>query len=110
MANASHTRGPWSATTWLGTVAGNGEFVGEHNAVFETASLVLTPTRAKMIAPCGLSDDPESLPNARLIAAAPDLLEALKGLLASHNDKRSKRSWPVSVAAAHDAIAKAEGR
>lgn len=41
--------------------------------------------------------------NARLMAAAPEMLEALKGLLAGPN-------WPGAQMTARAAIAKAEGR
>lgn len=49
--------------------------------------------------------------NARLIAAAPDLLAALKMMLESHDRScRGKDCWIVGVDVARFAIAKAEGR
>jgi len=50
-------------------------------------------------------------PNARLIAAAPDLLAALKGIVAGVNDAHDSRPLirAAEVRAARAAIAKAEG-
>lgn len=55
----------------------------------------------------------EIVANARLIAAAPDLLEALKDLLKEQPSECPTycfREWELSIDAARDAIAKAEGR
>jgi len=53
----------------------------------------------------------ETLANARLIAAAPDLLEACKGLLAKcEANPAIEHLWAEQVEAARAAIAKAEGR
>lgn len=51
--------------------------------------------------------------NARLIAAAPDLLDALKAMVASYDGLRDSLTSPVvleKLARADAAIAKAEGR
>lgn len=45
--------------------------------------------------------------NARLIAAAPDLLEALKGII--NTSQSSPREWVAACSAAATAIARAEG-
>lgn len=50
--------------------------------------------------------DGEGMANARLIAAAPDLLEALTDLLSAHHHSKGDE-W---VDAAYAAIAKAQGR
>lgn len=52
----------------------------------------------------------ESEPNARLIAAAPDLLSALKGLLAHVESWRVVETAGGDIARSIAAIAKAEGR
>lgn len=57
-------------------------------------------------------EDPESLANARLIAAAPELLSALKLALHSleFHDKQAEYDWHSDeIKAARAAIAKAEG-
>ena len=46
--------------------------------------------------------------NARLIAAAPDLLNALKGII--NTSQASPKEWAAACSAAAVAIAKAEGR
>jgi hypothetical protein len=48
--------------------------------------------------------------NARLVAAAPDLLEALKALIAVSTNTQAEADWSREWCAALDAIAKAEGR
>ena len=46
-----------------------------------------------------------------LMRAAPELLAALRALLAKHDDRDALSDlWPVQAAQARDAIAKAEGR
>lgn len=67
-----------------------------------------------------IGDNPKdvgSVANARLIAAAPDLLEALKGVVATNCAQRALAypdtfadlSFAIAVDAARAAIAKAEG-
>ena len=57
-----------------------------------------------------LPQNGEELANARLIASAPDLLEALKAML----EKAYKQNWndgyPAQVSAAETAIARATGK
>jgi len=77
MNDVRFTPGPWFATTWYGTVRGDvsgNEHSGEHAAVFSANDLLT------MIAPLGPIADPESRANAALIAAAPELYEALDAL------------------------------
>ena len=64
------------------------------------------------VAACGPTADPaQQAANARLIAAAPELLEALKLALEywRHRQQRYKNRSPVWVQAARSAIAKATG-
>jgi hypothetical protein len=81
----SHTRGPWKV----------GE-AGPEGLQVDTADA--SGTVAECIG---------WRPDAHLIAAAPDLLDALRELLDATADEGD---WPVEVAAARAAIAKAEGR
>ncbi len=89
-AKPAHTPGPWA------TARG-----------FEGQTVV--GSDGVLVADCSIIDrlgqrtGPECTANARLIAAAPDLLEALKAVVAIA-DRRT-----VEFDAAHAAIAKAEG-
>ena len=86
---AKHTRGPWS-------IEAVKDYMRPHDTGID-------------------SEIPESIANARLIAAAPDLLEALRGLLRetkakNPNPKVGKDfSLLVYIEAASKAIAQAEG-
>jgi hypothetical protein len=91
---AKHTRGPWSI-----------EAVKDYLRMLDT----------------GIdSGAPESIANAHLIAAAPDLLEALRGLIDQleaagiHIPGEDSGQWHgaegISFSRAIEAIAKAEGR
>jgi hypothetical protein len=99
--NATHTPGPWRVfTTPAGKIIGIGELTGDG----------VTDARFCL----WRGDSAEAEANARLIAAAPELLAALKGILeddahtTSLADQRAR--WTSRMAAAADAIAKAEGR
>jgi hypothetical protein len=72
MSAAKHTPGPWSVACWVGAVKGATEQHGLHESVW-AGDLLICPT--------GLVTDPEALPNARLIAAAPLLLDALQTIV-----------------------------
>lgn len=100
-----HTPGPWEFLEASDT-EGNGnagkplticEVVGDHNDianVYSSDNATVSITRAEAIA------------NARLIAAAPDLLQALRVLVASR--RWAGGNWHIELALA--VIAKAEGR
>lgn len=106
---SAHTKGPWH------TGQGNGEgsiFADEGRMRFENGT-VLYPI-------CTMNtgwDKTEDAANARLVAAAPELLEALKALAATartfRNVPKHEQEWtPLdeeALEAAFAAIAKAEG-
>ena len=106
---ATHTRGPWH------TGQGNGEgsiFCESGRTRLESGGTTLYPV-------CDISrgwDEGEDEANARLIAAAPDLLEALRGLLRETRQSvpninvKKHFSLMVQMEEAKSAIAKAEGR
>ena len=96
---ATHTAGPWSV-----------DYEGP-------AHLSIGDKSGRVLAFCNLQgeDVVEDIANARLIAAAPDLLEALRGLL---RETKAKNPSPkagknfsllVYIEAARKAIARAEG-
>jgi hypothetical protein len=88
---AKHTPGPWTDRNGDGEVDG---YVWAGDTVI-----------------CGLGDKARQRADARLIAAAPDLLYALKAML-KHYDYSRVKGWSPSSAAlrAQAAVAKAEGR
>ena len=105
---ATHTPGPWAAND-DGLVLGNlDNYEGE----------------APLVCSCGESDDFNMEPslqlaNARLIAAAPDLLEALQGMAmllsdvlsgAQSSEVQTRQVLNYAADLARAAIAKAEGR
>ena len=106
---ATHTKGPWH------TGQGNGEgsiFCESGRTRLESGGTTLYPV-------CAIArgwDEGEDEANAHLIAAAPDLLEALRGLLrqagASVPNINVKKhfSLMVQMEEAKRAIAKAEGK
>jgi hypothetical protein len=96
MGEVKHTPGPWEARTFL--VVGGKRFSDRICHVGSSTSL-------------GPSRSDESVANARLIAAAPDLLEAIKALSASIFAPDDGRSPELSAALRMtvSAIAKAEG-
>lgn len=99
---AQHTPGPWKVfTTSDGSkVIGIGDRNGEG------------------VADCGFGiwrgGSEEALANARLIAAAPDLLSALKALMQVHRDQDTVGVMPADKAIAYGkaeaALARAEAR
>lgn len=95
-----HTPGPWTFGHW-----GNDFWVG-------TNSAGLSGKVAKVIWDMG-EEVAEGRENARLIAAAPELLEALK-VITDHFEARmadnENATWYDSYNNACAAIAKAEGR
>jgi hypothetical protein len=87
---SKHTPGPWASESFE-QVAGNGVFYG---------GLIVGDDGETVVAQCVMAH------NARLIAAAPDLLEALKAIL---SDGLHCDVVPHLHEKARAAIAKAEG-
>jgi 23S rRNA maturation mini-RNase III len=100
---STHTPGPWKVISRAG-------YSGHCVADNYTRSVAAFPSNSKR-------DETERDANARLIAAAPDLLAALQdiiGLAEAHSRKRGRNpiaqaSVDASMAVARAAIAKAEG-
>lgn len=89
---ATHTPGPWTRKF--------GQHIYQGKGPFDTQRLIATgmPTN-------GTREELDvAFANAKLIAAAPDLLGALKSIM------DGGIADPAEVAKAHAAIAKAEGR
>lgn len=96
MADIKHTPGPWFTFNDGKRVAGPESTIGAGQGV------ALCSMRAR-------SDD-EAKANALLIAAAPDLLDALKAALELLEREFPKPAPNGQIAKARRAIAKAEGR
>lgn len=96
MAAPKHTPGPWYLVGITGMASGMGYYAVTSDGEVEI---------------CALRDRP--IGDARLIAAAPDLLEALEALVAEQNGPplpgRHEASWREAMAKAEAAIAKAKG-
>lgn len=110
---SSHTPGPWQLAGF-GTIYSPGlPPTTDHRlpTAYEVARVPFRPKDA-----LGVSDS-ESQANARLIAAAPDLLEALRVVVETEDKARhpglTKEGWccpsSYAVSIARAAIAKAEG-
>lgn len=93
---SKHTPGPWEVGFYLTTEAFRA--IMEHRAVMRPDGALLCVT--------GPSGDADSDADARLMAASPKLLEALKGLVACSHGEGVEC---VHYKRAHAAIAKAEG-
>ena len=98
-AHASHTPGPWIVNWRLAGGGQHPEFPILHYAGIEGGEYADDP----QIQPLRIAGYIRK-PDAHLIAAAPDLLEALKAVIALSDRKHD--AWD----AAHAAIAKAEGK
>jgi hypothetical protein len=94
MIETKHTPGPWSIE---GDVAEGGFYLSEYNHGAEVPIFLCE---------WFLGDAVTAKSNARLIAAAPDMLEALKACA----DNLASLGWHPAEQVARDAIAKAEGR
>ena len=93
MKEMKHTPGPWR----IGTAPPNGE-----QAIGTIRGMMVA------VATTGVGMEKETLANARLIAAAPELLEALRGMLEVFGDEFGIGS-SETCDAARAAIAKSTG-
>ena len=93
MSDVKHTAGPWKFKT--DPFTGDCGLHAEGTGIFAEAFADIRHQ--------GECNKPEALANARLIAAAPDMLEALKHILDSEDAN-------LSLLLVETAIAKAEGR
>ena len=105
--SAGFTKGPWGIGLWNGSVVGTAsgmDHTGPHAAVF---------CEKGMIAPTGNWNDDESRANAHLIAAAPDMYDAMEAMLSEfcrQSDTAASDWRPDSPAGmAFAALAKARG-
>jgi len=103
----SHTPGPWNVEPFPNGSNMWSALIGSH-ARNQIAAVVMLPCKepSDYSAECAVIEESA---NARLIAAAPELLAALKEIA----ELTSKRQLPLTVQindAARAAIAKAEGR
>lgn len=112
MTHATHTPGPWVATGWnnltVNAICGDWPDANEYTIVLMTGGPSLNSGRQELEV---------MQANARLIAAAPDLLAALETLLeqakatSAWDDAQSGEDQPMldAVTAAQTAIAKTKG-
>lgn len=102
-----HTPGPWDVTEKAIIGNNGGTWIAEHPAVKWQTLKSVTKSGDAIVA----ESIKQANANANLIASAPDLLEALRFLLADYiaiqGDKLTGSSVPIEMAQA--AIAKAEG-
>jgi hypothetical protein len=97
-----HTQGPWH-TTEPNAINGKRFICTEGPVgVFYTVAITMGDAAWSHI---------DDAANARLIAAAPDLLDALRMMLSEYEELRFEQPerWPTAAAAARAAIAKAGG-
>lgn len=100
----AHTPGPWA----IRTESMAGDILNNHAAIDAPTHYCFAQVVWKMEYQ---SSSPEREANARLIAAAPEMLEALKAMLPENNvaDEHCRPDF-TTCEKARAAIAKAEGR
>ena len=110
--NTKHTPGPWAIETVK-------RLIGDSKETYDSLCVTFaSPLRAKLICELGADTLPDNPQNARLIAAAPDLLAALKDILSGWRYIRQDPAhlsiygvgWDRAQKAAEAAIAKSEGK
>ena len=101
--DTKHTAGPWKSKR-ENMERPNGELF----ARWQVGSMNADPWDIATLESFSEAVDAEQDANARLIAAAPELLEALKGMVERYASHDSGRADPNEPAAARAAIAKAE--
>lgn len=95
MGAAKHTKGPWT----VGVRSPQGGSRGETWDIFELGDVLVFPAPGQ----AGPVAIVAGIANARMIAAAPDMLDALHDLLTRPTDGAARQR-------ARDVIAKVEGR
>lgn len=106
--NTKHTPGPWVAEMrYINDIPGNARVEVMAGSKHEDHMNSAVASVCYSHTPCRfyIDDKDEAEANARLIAAAPDLLEALEGFVAEFGDKAVN----ANVKKARAAIAKATG-
>jgi hypothetical protein len=99
----SHTPGPWTYKTWRHTdgASGTDVYAGEAWVACIHDSHGTTE---------GFPKDAEMVPNARVIAAAPELLKALQAVIETNAVRHNNSEFLIGlVSDARAAIAKATG-
>ena len=109
---AKHTPGPWQLNTAEGRIPPIRKVKMPYGEADTFRAVVQTPTRSHV---CELDfgyGKAVDEANAHLIAAAPDLLEAVKAIVRGYDGPTVDAATAVSahIQAARMAIAKAEGR
>lgn len=103
MIDAKHTPGPWSARQ---TRLGSWRIEGPRLA---SSSHRLSPIVLADVLSHGQLPPGETVANARLIAAAPELLEALQKVSDVYDGPGNNLEWFKAIQQARAAIAKATG-
>lgn len=98
MSEIKHTPGPWGVSKQTPTIIKQFDFLGETSTVIGSAS--------GWTGSYAFPSDDEAVHNARLIAAAPELLALLVELVDIEGPCPGTVSWATKV---HAAIAKATG-
>jgi len=81
--NTPHTPGPWEIETAK-------RFIGDSKETYDSLCVTFSsPLRAKLICELGADTLPDNPHNACLIAAAPDLLDALQAIVDAFGDQNS---------------------
>lgn len=103
-ARIAHTPGPWEAVMNVPTAAIPGHIIYTADDIHRPIALLWEGG--------GTHGKPTQVANARLIGAAPDLLEACKALLGIIHSQVAcvDSKFDIGIATARAAIAKAEGR
>lgn len=110
----AHTPGPWTVGTTVSGRNYNANIIYAPTADPKTASGIASVNGIPMHRGVHEIENCTSLANARLIAAAPELLEACKALDAAFCDgfdtQAQRHAGRMALIAARAAIAKAEGK
>lgn len=107
---AKHTAGPWKVQR---TITGESEAVEMtgHNSDGDTKFAVFVEAPAYVLAGVSGTGKAECLANARLIAAAPEMLEALEAILPLlDSDCASVQDWQEEAKLVRAAIIKAKAK